>query len=76
MAELKSFSNIRLYIVKKKKPGSEPKEGEQYQNSDKWNKKLEKTGWKISVGKADESLSCWEWQTLCHSKCLLHEQKN
>lgn len=57
MAALKSFSNIRPYIAKRKKPGSEPKEGEQYQNSDKLNKKLGKTGWKISVGKADESPS-------------------
>lgn len=57
MAVLKSFSSIRPYIVKRKKRGSEPKEGEQYQNSDKRNKKLGKTGWKISVGKADESLS-------------------
>lgn len=54
---LNSFSNIRPYIVERKKPGSESKEGEQYLNSDKLNKKLGKTGWKISVGKADKSLS-------------------
>lgn len=74
MAVLNSFLNIRPYIVERKKP--ESKEAEQYLNSDKLNKKLGKTVWKISVGKADESLSWWEWQILCHSKCLLHAQKN
>ena len=54
---LYSFSNIRPYIVERKKPGSESKEGEQYLNGEKLNKKLGKTGWKRSVGKADESLS-------------------
>jgi len=56
-AVLYSFSNIRPYIVERKKPGSESKEGEQYLNGEKLNKKLGKTGWKRSVGKADELLS-------------------
>lgn len=71
IAVLNSFSNVSPYIVEKKKLGSESEEGEQYLNSDKLNKKLGKAGWKISVGKADESLSWGEWQTQCHSKCLL-----
>ena len=55
MAVLNSFLNIRPCIVERKKP--ESKEAEQYLNSVKLNKKLGKTVWKMSVGKADESLS-------------------
>lgn len=54
---LNSFSNIRPHIVEREKSDSESKEGEQYLNSDKLNKKLGKTGWKLSVGKANESQS-------------------
>lgn len=48
---------MRPYNVERKKPGSESEKGEQCVNSDKLNRKLGKTGWKISVGKVDESLS-------------------
>lgn len=54
---LNSFSNMRPYKGERKKPGSESEKGEQCVNSDKLNKKLGKTGWKINVGKVDESLS-------------------